>query len=213
MPLRFLQTFFGSAARAWPSFSHGRGMPCFRLLPARGFTLIEMLIVMSLIAMLATASAVSLRPLFARSQVKSEVGRLLEAINLARSEAILSSQPVSICPSAMAQHGEARCGGDFSHGWIVFTNQDRDSVVDPPGDRVLQVYSGLPRGLYLSNRRGTQPVSESIHYLSDGTSHRNRTLLLCSEKTEAAFNSSIVINIVGRPRLAEDWGNCAGDAA
>ena len=68
----------------------------------RGFTLIELLLVLSVLAVIATIAAPSMRSLLQVNYLRLESGRLLTALNLARSEAIMRNEPVSLCPSAMA---------------------------------------------------------------------------------------------------------------
>jgi type IV fimbrial biogenesis protein FimT len=150
-----------------------------------------------------------MQTLLHNNRMRTQASRLLAAINLARSEAVMRNSPVSLCPSSMAFSGEPICTGTYADGWIVFSNADKDRVVDAGTDTVLKVFAGLPRGYTLSNRAGTTAAAELINYLPDGSSRRNRTLLLCSPAAVAVQPLSIVINIVGRPRLARDWGECA----
>jgi type IV fimbrial biogenesis protein FimT len=176
--------------------------------PAKGLTLVELMIVLVVLAATLSIGAPSMQNMLHKNRVRSESSRLLTAINLARSEAVMRNLPVSLCPSAMALTGEPVCSGVYSGGWIVFSNADKDRVVDAGTDEVLKVFEGLPRGYTLTNRAGTRAALELINYLPDGSSHRNRTLLLCSPAGGSMHALSIVINIVGRPRLARDWGEC-----
>jgi len=178
------------------------------LYPEKGLTLVELMVVLVVLAATLSAGAPSMQKMLHKNRVRSEASRLLSAINLARSEAVMRNLPVSMCPSTMAVTGEPVCSGVYSGGWIVFSNADKDRVVDAGTDEVLKVFEGLPRGYTLTNRAGTRAALELINYLPDGSSHRNRTLLVCSPAGAPVQPLSIVINIVGRPRLARDWGEC-----
>jgi len=176
--------------------------------PAKGFTLVELMVVLVVLAATLTVSLPAMHRLLQNNQMRVQASRLLGAINLARSEAVMRNTPVSICPSSMAFTGEAVCSGVYADGWIVFSNADRDRVVDSGADAVLRVFAGLPHGFTLTNRAGTRAAFELINYLPDGSSHSNRTLHLCSPTRASVQPLSIVINIVGRPRLARNWGEC-----
>lgn len=180
------------------------------LLPPRaaGFTLLELLLVFAVVAVSVSVASAAYSPLLQKNRLQASAQQLLRALNLARSEAILRNSPVSVCPSDMHATGQPGCSGDFSGGWIVFSNADKDRVVDAQVDQVVQVYTALHRSIGLTNRAGTRPVSETIHYLPDGSSHRNQTLLLCSKLRPVQKGLSIVLNIVGRPRLESGWGTC-----
>ncbi|MCB1706341.1 MAG: GspH/FimT family pseudopilin [Halioglobus sp.] len=174
----------------------------------RGFTLVEMMIVVVLIGTLLSVGAPLMQRQLAGNRLHAESSRFLGAINLARSEAVMRNQTVSICPSTMAQTGVPKCSGIYAQGWIVFANPDRDKVVDTGTDTVLRVFEGLPEGYHLTNRSGSRDAFQLINFLPDGTSHSTRTLMFCPPQQALAPSLSIVMNIVGRARLVEDWGQC-----
>ncbi len=172
-----------------------------------GLTLIELMIVLLILSVTVALAAPPMRGLIYRTTVDTEINRLMASVNLVRSEAIERNQPVTMCPSRMAETGVASCSGAFSDGWIIFSNRNRDSVIDAE-DEVIQVFEGLPTGYTLTNRKGTIPAQERITYLSTGSSWRNRTLLVCAPDRREASSKSLVMNIVGRPRITRNWGTC-----
>ena len=174
---------------------------------SRGFTLVEMLIVLLVLIIAVEFALPAMNNLFDANRLSSEARRLLSAIYLTRSEAVVKNTPVRMCPSPMARTGERTCSGIYADGWIIFADVDGDREPDA-GEPILSVYSGLPEGYALTNRRGTRNAAEMITYLPDGTSHRNRTLMLCATGNPEIPSWSIVMNIVGRPRMAREWGDC-----
>lgn len=176
--------------------------------PESGLTLIEMMIVLVVLATTLSMGAPLFQSLLHNHRLHAEASRFLGAINLARSEAVMRNLPVSICPSAMATTGKAQCSGTYAGGWIVFSNMDKDKVVDAGTDEVLQVFESLPPGYRLTNRSSSKAAFELINYLPDGSSHSNRTLLFCPPLRTSGQSQSIIINIVGRARLTGGWGEC-----
>ena len=176
--------------------------------PESGLSLIEMMIVLVVVASSLSIGTPLMQNLVHGNRLRAESSRFLGAINLARSEAVMRNQVVSICPSEMAQTGKAECSGTYEAGWIVFSNQDKDKVVDAGTDEVLQIFEGLPQGYRMKNRSGTKSAFTLINYLPDGTSHSNRTLLFCPPQQVQVPSLSIVINIVGRARLAGGRDAC-----
>ena len=112
----------------------------------KGFTLIELLTVLVVLVVTLWVATPMFGKLLHGNQLHQQASRLLGTINLARSQAVMRNSPVSICPSAMALTGEAVCSGTYAEGWIVFSNVDKDKVIDVDSDQVLQVFEGLPRG-------------------------------------------------------------------
>ena len=178
-----------------------------------GLTLIELLIALVVLAVTVTLVSPGMQQMVAGSRLRAESSRLLDALNLARSEAILRNLPVSLCPSAMALSGEATCGGEFAGGWIVFANRNRDAVVDLDTDEVIRVFEALGEGYTLTNLAGTSSIDGLITYLPDGSSRRNLSLLLCPPWGVAVEPWRVVLNNVGRARVARGDGQCPRQSA
>lgn len=174
----------------------------------RGLTLIELMITLVILAVTVMVVAPGMAQLIHGNRLRTEASRLVTAINLARSEAVIRNVPVSVCPSSMASSGIAGCSGDYADGWIVFTNRDQNTRVDAGSDEVVRVFESIPRGYSLTNRTGTRVVSQPITYRPDGSSRQNRTLLLCPPGGNSVEPWSVVLNNVGRARVAKGDGQC-----
>ncbi|MFT6051790.1 MAG: type IV fimbrial biogenesis protein FimT [Halioglobus sp.] len=176
--------------------------------PNLAFTLIELMVVIAIVALTLTSTTPAMLELIHNNALRSEAARLLSAINLMRSEAISRNSTVSMCPSSFVYDAVPVCSRNYSDGWIIYTNGDKDREVDVDTETVLKAFEGLPAGYSLSNKAGTRNAFELISYLQDGSSRRNRTLLLCAPSPTRSPSWSIVMNRVGRPRLARGWGQC-----
>ncbi len=174
--------------------------------PARGLTLVELMLVLALLGILTVVAVPGFQSLQQRTQMRAEATRLLAALNLARSEAVRRNVPVSLCPSSFAVSASLDCDGDYSAGWIVFSNPGKSPEVT--AGSLVQAYRPLPAQLQLSNRSGTRLVDELITFLPDGSAGRNRTLMICSRARPDLASWSLVMNIVGRSRLVRNWGQC-----
>lgn len=179
-----------------------------RISKSRGLTLIELMITLVILAVTVTVATPAMQHLIQGSRLRTETTRLLDAISLARSEAVVRNNPVSLCPSSMAESGVAACGGDFSDGWIVFTNRNRDEVIDTGSDQVIRAFAAIPDGYRLTNLAGNRAVDELITYLPDGSSRRNLSLLVCPPAGWQLPPWRVVLNSVGRARAARGDAPC-----
>jgi len=173
-----------------------------------GFTLIELMVIIAVLGITVLVASPSLQRALHSNQLRTETSRLLSAINLARSEAIARNTIVSLCPSSYASDGIARCSRSYADGWIVFTNADRDRVVDVGQDKVVRAFTSLPGGYSVKNKAASKNAFELISYRPDGSSRRNMTLLICPPRNGSVPSWSVVLNMVGRPRVARGWGQC-----
>ena len=169
---------------------------------ARGLTLIEMLAVLFIAALVLTTAAPAMRDVMHRVQVGVAAGRLLSAINLARTEAVLRGMPITLCPAAIGQGGGAACTGRFAEGWVIAARAGSDAV--------LHTFAGVPRGFSVRNSADTRDADRAINFLPNGTSRSNQTLMVCPPPGSAVKPHAVVINIAGRARLQERSSPCAG---
>lgn len=86
----------------------------------RGFSLLELMITLSIAAILLVIAVPSFRDLMHRNQVSSASNELLASVAYARTEAITRGQLVSMCPST-DNGGSCAGGATFESGWIVYT--------------------------------------------------------------------------------------------
>jgi type IV fimbrial biogenesis protein FimT len=179
----------------------------------RGLTLVELLAALAILAVTAVLTAPGLQRLIQDSRSRTQTSRLLDALNLARNEAVSRNLPVSLCPSSVARTGLPVCGGDYTDGWMVFTNRERDGEFSAGEDEIVRAFAAIPAGYSLTNRAGTQAFAELITYLPDGSARRSLTLLLCPPGREQVEPMSVVLNTVGRARVGRGEGQCPGGPA
>jgi type IV fimbrial biogenesis protein FimT len=116
-------TITGHAARL-----RGAADPA-RAARAAGFTLLELLITMSVATILLTIAVPSFRYVTNSNRIAGEVNGLLGDLQFARSEAIKEGQYVSVCASADGQ--SCSNSPDWQSGWIVFVNPNNSPTVTP----------------------------------------------------------------------------------
>lgn len=122
-----------------------------------GFTIIELLVAVALIAIVSAIATPSWRALMVRSEIRSGTNDLIQALHLAKSEAIKQNRQVTVCPSSTGTGCTATASYDV--GWIIKTGTT-DWVT---GDRILADYRPLLKITMTSNKNAA-----AITYLANG---------------------------------------------
>lgn len=161
--------------------------------PQRGFSLYELLVTLSVASIILIIGVPSFAALTARNRLHVEINALFHAIHVARKESIMRRQVVSICPSPDG----VQClpGRDWSDGWIMFNNIDRDEppMVDP-GEPVLQVHRVSDAVRLVANRRGFTLRATFLRAT-------NGTFVACDPRSRTPARA-LVVSYTGRPRVA-----------
>jgi len=107
--------------------------------PALGFTLVELMMAITVVAILLVIAVPSFRDAALGSRLSAVANNLLASVQLARSEAIKRNQTVTLCASANGSSCAA--SGDWEQGWIILdadNNVINRQDVLPAGLKVLQ---------------------------------------------------------------------------
>ncbi len=178
--------------------SHPPRLP-FALRSSRGFTLLELLITLSIAAILLAVAIPSYQGIVQRNAVAAHANDLIGALNYARSEAVTRGAPVIVCQSA----DQLTCTTDeygWSEGWIVYAPTPPSTQVTD--DNRLRVKSALDGQVRIS---GNALIEHAIAFDARGFTRQvvNGSLATGTFTVtggDAAPGTDIVISSSGRVR-------------
>jgi type IV fimbrial biogenesis protein FimT len=160
-----------------------------------GATLIELILTLSIVAILSAIAAPNLGHLLRSSARTAVVNDFMHAIYLARSKAIMTNGVVSICRSADGITCTTLTS-NWEGGWIVFQNTDRDQPANrDAGEAIIHRNDGWRGGSITSNR-----VAFSFRPTSQADV--NGTIVFCDRQGGPDDARAIIISHTGRPRVA-----------
>jgi len=161
-----------------------------------GFTALELMVTMAVVAILLSAGVPALRDYTWNQRMKAAMDTLQSDLKLARGRAISYNTQTVICPASSADDCSGR--SSWRDGWIVFAdlNSDRHRQQGEPLIRQtsatehLSISSSASRSYLRFYANGSAPGS-------------NATILFCDSRG-AAHAGSITVSNSGRIRSSTD---------
>ena len=139
----------------------------------KGFTLIEMMMVLAIAAVMITVAVPSFRTFTQNAKLTKQVNLLAASISTARGEAAKRGQRVVVCQTADVTDLDNVCegtAGTWSSGWIIFSDADNDESIDVGTDVVVGSYQTEP-GVTLLTDAGA-----SLVFNSDGSTREGNSI-------------------------------------
>lgn len=164
-----------------------------------GFTLLELMVVIAIIAIFMGLAAPSFSSLITSTRLSSQTNELMADIRFARSEAAARGTRVVICPNTDGGTSCSTSASDWASGRLVFVDTNADGVRQDT-EKLLRYASALSGGTSMVSSGFTAvPITFGTYgtLLVGGNPGGSGAFKLCSSSTATGRQVSITAN--GKP--------------
>lgn len=188
-------------------------MPLRSSAATRGFTLVEMMVTIAIVAIMLALAAPAMQQFVAQKAVSSASDELVSALRFARSEALKRSAPVSICGnSGGTDAGSAKCSttNDWTKGWIIFADRDSDGAFTNGTDELLRVQQAFTQKF-----TGPTPGGAGgyVEFVATGLALNAQQFTFTPNVSSSnpnfkQFTRVVCVNAQGRTNVVSGLGTC-----
>lgn len=152
-----------------------------------GFTLIELMVTIAILAILAAIALPSFVPIVRSTSSQAVARELAAALNLARSEAVKRQDVVQVCPSNLAATA-CDSSASWQSGWLILA-----------GSGVVKAWGPLQGGLTIDTN------VTSLAYDNQGKAGAGAKLLVIADCASQAVEQ---VSVAPVGRVSIDKGSC-----
>lgn len=166
----------------------------------RGFTLIELMIAVAVLAVLLGIAVPSFNDATLSSKLGSYANNLVASANLARGEAIKRNTPITLCISTDGTN--CATTGGWEQGWIVACQTTNNIVCDGVGSGRLVFHrqQAVQAGIKIT---ANDPAIRALTFASSGVGTTAETLTICrATPTVGTQQRQVSISATGRASAA-----------
>jgi type IV fimbrial biogenesis protein FimT len=167
-----------------------------------GLTLLEVLITLSILAIISVFAFPSMSELLRDKRASSQVKKVVASIEYARSESVSRNIPVSICSSSNLSSCKVSDITSWEDGWIAFTDRDGSGAIND-SDMVLRAFSSESATSSLTLTVGAFTLSPS------GFLGESSAVAMVYQPNNCTGNNrfTVTIQLTGRHRVTR--GSCS----
>jgi type IV fimbrial biogenesis protein FimT len=179
---------------------------------ARGFTMIELMVTLTVAGVLMALALPNLRPFIQNSRLTSASNDLLRSLYIARAEAVKRQLNVVVCATAdpTASDTTIACSYGAFNGWFVFVDTNGTWQRDSAADAVIEKHALLDSSVSVRNDAdGIVSYAPTGFANLAGAHIPSSNIILCDQRgtvllsgTDSAARAVLIAN-TGRARVTK----------
>jgi type IV fimbrial biogenesis protein FimT len=164
----------------------------------RGFSLLELMTAITVLAVVLGMGVPAFASIMRNNQIAAQSNNLLQALTLARSEALTRGKRVSVCAAGADENS---CGAAWQSGWVVFEDDFGSAGSIDASDVVLQRWSATTSGVEITGVDDDGSAASSVTYMRNGRAEFVVDFTVDKDGCDGEQERQINVNLSGRVAL------------
>jgi len=171
-----------------------------------GFTLLELLIAISIMAILAGIAVPSFNYINNRRITQGQIESLQRTLSMARQMAIAQNRRTIVCPSSNGSTCDT--GKDWSYGYLAYVDKNHDGNFDATQDQLIEYVAGVKNVATRQDTSSfghklTSDTASTLKFSTQGTAlGSNQTFTYCDGNQKKKF--AVIVSAQGRIRVRNE---------
>ena len=162
----------------------------------RAYTLVELLVTISIVAILATLALPSYFFLVNSSRHNAEINEFIGGAMLTRSEAVKRGQQTALCTSVDGT--SCSTVANWDEGWIAFVDSNANDVRDS-SEVLVKIREAMKSGFSF---RSSGSIGKKIRFQANGMPLESGTLTLCDPRGVSKVEA-VIVTASGRAKRSD----------
>ncbi len=178
-----------------------------RAFRSAGFSLVELMVTISIVAILTGLAMPSMRKFVGNVQLSNAINAFIGSLQIARAEAVKRGRNVRMCRS----NNGRTCGagnnlpGGWTSGWIVYVDNDGSGAGVGANDQIILTQGALPNFDSILSLNPSAFSFTPTGLLQSGVGMQT---MVFSWDSEGRIQKSLCITFTGRTRITQDSTDC-----
>ena len=162
-----------------------------------GFTLLELMVTLAVVAILLSVGVPGFRGIIMDNRLVNEANQFVTAVNTARSAAVRYQRNATVCMTTNYSAAVPSCGSsqDWSTGWIVWVDKDRDGATD--ANEVIAVHEPVAGSITMQTSSASAFTYNARGFSTTGADD----VRMCDDRSSET-GRLIKVNNVGRTNVS-----------
>jgi type IV fimbrial biogenesis protein FimT len=177
---------------------------------AGGFTLIEMMTSLAIIAIVGSIAVPTLRTMILNSRLTTVANDMLGSLMNARTEAVKRQSQVVLCATPDATAALPACSGNGATGWVVFQDTNGNWALDA-NETIIERRPGIDSSISVRADGSIIAFSPAGFAVPTAALTPMRSVVLCDSRGIVATGTNstaraVTISVTGRARVVAEYG-------